>query len=909
MRRFEALVAFAAWSMVVHVSVAQAAGSSATVAVAGASVAGRAIRTPSRFFWGRVMWRHGEKVPFVQNGTRLALPGSSRRVAHALEQNLPAGIRAMEVVEIVPHGVCLVRLGPVDRLPTNEAGWRALAGTIVTKGRFAWAGPVFFDAEATELPTGNLWVFFGPKVDRTMAASKLSGVGLRLVGWIKGVSPIAVATTVKPTADLFEFATQLWLGHGLDVVPELMQRFYPRMTPTDTYYSRQWTMNNTGNNVTSPLSGQPIAGLAGADIRAEGAWDETTGDASTIVGVIDTGVDCTHPELADKCLSPLNAITNVPDASPPDPSTDRGSGHGTSVASITSAPMDGVGVVGVCPECTVVPVRLIEQNTYLTDAIMLRAYTHVVDAGAVVINNSWGPQAVGFFIPVSTGEQQGMAYALNNGRGGLGTVVVYAAGNDNQSTDFYGHLQTGLANVMAVAASDQFDAKAEYSNYGPDINVSAPSSDGYVDPAVYAAEIRGNGNVVNDYTSQFGGTSGAAPMVSGVVALVLTVAPNLTAAEAVQLIEDTADKIDPDGGRYDGNGYSIKYGFGRVNALRAVLSAEGQNDRPWCDSPAATEDCDQHRDDNCDDMVNEGCNPLGNVGMACSIAGDCGPQMNWSCPTTGKQKGLCTVPCTNTNCPGGSACVNGYCSKECASNTECPDDFVCTNDQLGICLPACTGDSDCGTGEHCDMTTHLCKLTTDGKIGSPCIESADCLNGTGFCLGSMMGFTNGYCTTSCNNDMDCGGDSNRCVLITEHGKFCYAGCSMDGDCRPSYVCEQSGPRKGTCYKHCDKDEQCTGGDPNWDGIVCELSSGRCIDEREPDAGVDAAVDGSVVDASGNLDGTVTNDASVGDGGSNVQGGGGGGCNCRASGMPAPGSFIFLLGLIGLLGWRRRGSNR
>jgi hypothetical protein len=267
---------------------------------------------------------------------------------------------------------------------------------------------------------------------------------------------------------------------------------------------------------------------------------------------------------------------------------------------------------------------------------------------------------------------------------------------------------------------------------------------------------------------------------------------------------------------------------------------------------------------------------------------------------------LCTWDCSLEPCPPGAACIDGLCSLECAQDSECATDFVCSDDELGVCLPACVDHNDCGQGEVCNPDTSICELDTDGKVGSPCSEPDDCVDG-GFCLSEMMGFPRGYCTRTCGTDQDCEGD-DRCVFIADHGSFCYDGCSLDGDCREQYVCEQSGPRAGTCYKLCERDDQCTGGDPAWLGIVCDLASGRCVDDREPDAGVDAYVPDSAFqqDAAVEVDGPAP-DATPIDGGVKK-----GGCGCRAGRPAQPGTVIVLwalFALCALLGWMKRGSRR
>ncbi len=863
-------------------------------------------RGDSDLFFSRSVPQREREVLYRQDYKRIAVPLTGPRTNGVLSPFLNRhGLRIVTVQEISSQNVSVVTLGPSSRLKTSLDSALQFFQKMSEELQLPWIGPVFFRGRATTVPTGRLWIYFPEATSMKMMEKTLQRMGLGLHEKLPSASgALAAAVCKKPCGEIIEKAHALASLHGIKVVPELMREYFPVMKPSDTYYELQWYLNNTGNNVTSPFSGEFIPSTPLADIGAEAAWDQTTGDTSVIIGIIDSGIDCTHHEFAGKCLEGLNAIKNEPGGEPPDPTIDMSAGHGTSVASVAAAAIDEEGVVGVCPECMVVPILLLKRATFLTDAMKLRAFVHAVEQGAAIINNSWGPAGEGFYVPPSNGELEGMEYALIHGRGGLGTLVVYAAGNSNQSTSYLGHLQTAFPNVIAVSAVNQFDMRSEYSNFGSHVTLCAPSNSTYLSPSIYAAEITGNGNINGNYTSFFGGTSSAAPVVSGVAGLVLAVAPELDAAELIEVLIATADKIDPDGGRWDEFGHSIKYGYGRVNAARAVLYAQGLDDRPWCDNPAAVDDCDTHFDENCDGYINEGCFISPSMGTLCTEPESCGTENYWECPAAGKQRGLCTYNCMERPCSPGSVCVDGKCSPECAETSECPNDFVCSKDELGVCLPSCSSDEDCADDEFCDMDKEICRMATDGKVGSRCSEPEDCVDG-GFCLSEMMGFPEGYCTRSCVNDDNCD-DTDRCVLITSHGSFCYKGCIMDGDCRENYLCQQSGPRAGTCYKHCERDDHCTGGDPGWEGIVCDISSGRCIDEREPDAGVP---DASFPEA-GAHDGGGFGDGSVQDGGVD-ESDRSSGCSCKIQSRPKKTNLPLLpiLLIIGFFYKQRRAGTR
>jgi MYXO-CTERM domain-containing protein len=775
-------------------------------------------------------------------------------------------------------------------------------------------GPVYFDGPGTQVSTGRLWIYLPKGTGAAQAQARLASLGLKLVEYVDAVDGIAVAA---PTGKFsIEELTNDLLSAGIRAVPELMQKWVPRLVPSDPYFARQWSLRNTGDNVTKPQSQTTIPATPFADARVSDAWDITTGSSTTLVGVLDSGTDCTHPELAGKCEQPYNAVSNANNAVPPLPSVDMMAGHGTSVAGIIAAPIDAAGMVGVCPQCRIVPVRLID-GTFLTDTMMLRAFKHAVDAGASVINNSWGPSLRGkYFVPVSQGELQGIKYA-GQGRAGLGVLVVYAAGNDNMDTKYLGQLRTGEPNVMAVAASNHYDLRSTYSNFGEFLDIAAPSNDAHITPSIISLDIVGAGDLAQNYTSSFGGTSSAAPVVSGVAALMLSLDPTKTAAEIREILNDSADKVDADGGFYDALGFSVKYGYGRVNAYRALLAMQGATD-PNCATPAAVDDCATSLDENCDGYVNENCATPSNVGLLCGEASECGPEAWWSCPDTGKVQDICTYSCFDKPCPSGSVCLVGRCAPHCNLDHPCPQtDTVCTDEGLGVCLRRCETAADCTDGEKCDAQLGYCVLDTDGLPGSPCIAD-ECVGTQALCLSEGMGFPDGYCTHACTSNFQCE-DGGKCIASGMGGSFCYSACMFDGDCRPSYVCEQAGPRANTCYKKCDKDSQCRGTDPGWDHIICELSTGRCIDTSEPDAGPDAGVDGGE-DGSVDAGTDAVSEASDEDGAGGTGGTGSedsgmpskpgandddddGGCGCRTAGAPAS-SAGWLLLLAGLAALRR-----
>ncbi len=283
-------------------------------------------------------------------------------------------------------------------------------------------------------------------------------------------------------------------------------------TPNDPYFGSQWFLPK---------------------MQAPTAWDSTAGENIT-VAILDTGVQADHPDLVANLVPGWNAASNNADTSPV-------MWHGTSVAGVVAAAANNsTGVASVAWNAKIMPVRVsdtadgVAQWSSLANGILWAA-----DHGADVVNMSYD---------VSIG-----AYLLNNAAQyfrGKGGVIVVAAGNSN--------LDGGYSDnpyMITVAATDSNDNKASFSNYGNNVDVSAPGV------GIYTTYI--NGGYAN--TS---GTSFSSPATAGVVALIMAANPYLTPDEVEAVLEQTAD--DP----VAGSDWHPYFGWGRVNAAAAVQMAQ-----------------------------------------------------------------------------------------------------------------------------------------------------------------------------------------------------------------------------------------------------------------------------------------------------------------------------------------------
>jgi hypothetical protein len=324
-------------------------------------------------------------------------------------------------------------------------------------------------------------------------------------------------------------------------------------------------------------------------INAESAWDISKGDTNVVIGIVDTGVDWPHPDLyaniwhnwnykTDAATYPNDSIgwdfgglgDGNGNATPDNNPIEDEPVHGTLVAGCASAVTNnGIGGAGVGFKCKIMAVKVAEAD--LTDPSTGEPYIefgfegiqYAVDHGAKVINCSWGGGGY------SNAEQETINYAISHG-----TLVVAAAGNDGVNEQFY---PAAYAGVLAVAATDQSDYIASFSNYGPDVALAAPGVDIYntwqpkpgneLGPAVVQAPP--------DTLYNYGiGTSFASPITAGVAALVCSRFPNYTplqVAEQVRVNSDDIYSINPQ--------YQYQIGRGRLDANNALADSNSESVR------------------------------------------------------------------------------------------------------------------------------------------------------------------------------------------------------------------------------------------------------------------------------------------------------------------------------------------
>ncbi|CAA9466276.1 MAG: Calcium-dependent protease precursor [uncultured Rubrobacteraceae bacterium] len=442
-----------------------------------------------------------------------------------------------------------------------------------------FAGRVLVDEETGEpvVYTENLFIKFLDDKKRGQCLEVLRAEGLS----VKQELPYAtnayfVAAPEGSGQEVFVIANRLLERKDVEYCnPELVRRLAQR-----TISPQQWHLKST------TIGGQWV----NASANVEAAHTITEGEGATIA-IIDTGTDIDHDEFSSpgKLVAPRDTTANDADPRP----GGRDENHGTACAGVACA--DGrFGASGVAPRAKLMPIRMMSQLGSQEEA---NAFYWAAENGADVISCSWGPADGRWWkpddplhkavAPLPDSTRLALDYAVSRGRGGKGCVVLFAAGNGNESVDNDGY--ASYERVLAVAASNDRSVRSVYSDFGNAVFCAFPSNDFEypkenrpvpLTPGIWTTDRTGRpGYSNNDYTNSFGGTSSACPGAAGVAALVLSCNPSLSRDQVKDVLRISCEQIDPGGGKYDEQGHSRLYGYGRLDAESAVRSVGGQTRR------------------------------------------------------------------------------------------------------------------------------------------------------------------------------------------------------------------------------------------------------------------------------------------------------------------------------------------
>ncbi len=554
---------------------------------------------------GLILQRGGEELVLLKSPDCFTIcleemgSGTNRDVMGA--SRLLGALPLVDRAEL-PTGLQVVQV-PESELEAAMAQARASAASRYVSHVYH----LYNDPRARIYLTDEMTVQFAPQVTQAQQEAIASSLGLQRVRSVPGLANTQIFRVTAEAQD-----NPVKLANQLMTLPEVLLAeanvIVPSQSayrPKDSLYSQQWYLQHNGGTELT----------ANSHISAEQAWDITRGDRSIVIAIADDAIDIGHPDFQGmgKIVAPRDLFDK--DFSPLP--TGKDDNHGTAVAGVALAEENGSGIVGVAPGCAMMPVRT---TGFLDDTSVEAVFDWVRTQGAAVVCCSWGAGAVRF--PLSLRQRAAITRAASEGRGGRGCVIVFAAGNFNrplnstvQEQGWPNNILTGVTtwlngyavhpDIITVGACTSQNKKAAYSNWGDELFICAPSNNappaiwleqtGYIEvPPKYNRRLPGAPVITTDrpgsagysadnYTNAFGGTSSACPIVAGVVGLMLSVNPNLTVADVKRILQQTADKIidrdeDPqfkvNFGTYEANGHSRWFGYGKVNAAKAVQAAQ-----------------------------------------------------------------------------------------------------------------------------------------------------------------------------------------------------------------------------------------------------------------------------------------------------------------------------------------------
>ncbi|MEH1839704.1 MAG: S8 family serine peptidase [Nostoc sp.] len=531
-----------------------------------------------------------------QNGQQYELAISDEHVVVRTESRSGlVGARPFEVTPVSPTARSILnefelttrfRQAGVEilraKVPTEGVALRDRARDILNnESEVQFAGRVLIDPASSQpiIYTENLFVKFNSEEQLTVCQEVLRRYGLTIKRQLEySQNAYFVNAPTNTGIAIFDIAERLLNEESVELChPELVRELRQRQV-----FPQQWHLKQT------TINGQVI----NAHVNVEAAWKLSDGTGA-IIAIIDDGVDLEHEEFrsSGKIVAPRD-VTRKTDN--PRPGNDNN--HGTSCAGVACA-NGNFGASGVAPGAKLMPIRLASALGSQDEA---DAFVWAAQNGADVISCSWGPADGVWYepndpahnqkVPLPDSTRLAMEFAINQGRNGKGCVILFAAGNGNESVDNDGY--ASYQKVIAVAACNDYGTRSAYSDFGKAVWCAFPSNNGDSSqtPGIWTSDRSGVlgynsgnrnlGDVPGNYTNQFGGTSSACPGAAGIAALIIARNSNLRWDEVRDIIKRSCDRIDQAGGKYDANGRSPFYGYGRMNALKAVELAKPPETSP-----------------------------------------------------------------------------------------------------------------------------------------------------------------------------------------------------------------------------------------------------------------------------------------------------------------------------------------
>ena len=457
---------------------------------------------------------------------------------------------------------------PSDLAPLPAPGWFELSfdrpltaveregiqRSLNARPEIAAVTPIYVIDEVTVVALPELLLGFDSAIGKDSAERFLDRHGLQLLRWWPGVDAIALAAP-RHQDDLEPLGERLSELRGVRwVEPNLLLPLRLHGAPNDPLFDEQWAWSNSGQT----------GGLAGADLRALSAWSLATDASSIRLGIIDEGIDLDHPEFTGR-IAPGYDATDQPSPGGTPGRCLPDDAHGTACAGLAAAAgNNGIGGTGVCWDATIVPIRIGYSDHWSELAWQVDSINWALNNDIDVLSISWGGPVDAMSL------RSAITSATTMGRGGLGMVILAAAGNSGGSIVF----PARDPNTIAIGATSPCDERKSFtscdndpswaSNRGLELDLVAPGV-----LLTTTDNLGSAGETAGDFRSDFGGTSAATPIVAGAAALLLSLDPALTASDVRQLLHSAAvDQVGP--AWEDVPGWDPSYGWGRLDLAQLL---------------------------------------------------------------------------------------------------------------------------------------------------------------------------------------------------------------------------------------------------------------------------------------------------------------------------------------------------
>lgn len=493
------------------------------------------------------------------------------------------GIKPTDSRNRFPYKTTLIELN-------ENADYKPVSAELNKLEVVAYVAPVYQTGKNELITTGDE---FFVKLNHAGELQQLRELALttktKIIGenqFIKNVYKLRVDKNSQ--GNPFELS-QYFMQEGKFAHAQPNYNFSPTVTVDDPRFNRQWNLENVGGS-------QQYNGTPGADMKVTEAWQITMGSADIKVGILDSGVDTLHEDLMANLLAGYDACQDSAQNTKgyPTPNFDE-DGHGTCCSGIVCAVADnGLGIAGIAPNCKIVPIRVFYYITvgvggdpipWSTSEFFVNGISYQwLVADVDVSSNSWG--ITDNFLALFPGQDSivniAINEAVNSGRNGKGLPVLHSSGNDGltDTIPIWPARTEIVISVNATSMCDEWKSNTSCDhetwwggNWGDGLDVSAP---GVKIPATDMNGSNGfSANSNSNYYNTFNGTSAACPNAAGVMALILSIRPELTQAQARYILESTCDTV----GGYDysttgpSGPWSDELGHGRINAKRAIEKA------------------------------------------------------------------------------------------------------------------------------------------------------------------------------------------------------------------------------------------------------------------------------------------------------------------------------------------------